>query len=584
MCSKVLLYRIVHFVQKNYILPIVTVGFATGILLMSYDSGYFNNKVAKPPAKLKLREELSSIELKILQQTTEKISSLITTTTKQTTTTQIPWYDPTRLLKDTEKQFAGWKAPKGKIEKYIRKIKLSSTVPPITTVNLGQVFTITDRWKVQHIGCFRKARFAILTSPNVTTNFHGDIGDCLERCGKLYKDWVAYDGTGKRCSCGISLYKSMPIMLMTDHSITCGAGFEDVYRIVKFSPNAFITMDTIKQSGIGCFPRQEKMNEIFGSYMDSALTIGECLLQCETNAYPSAAWTNPGICQCGQFDESTFPGNRLTLREMGPSVNDALCDEAECHGGAPCEYVRIMRTNAEDKRCDVRNFLPPTVGRLVSLMSFPGSGNTWVRYLIEEATGIFTGSVYSDVDLYQHGFIGEILPWNSRRTSVIKTHYIVPKEATKFDEAILIIRSPYDAIMAEFNRFRGGHTGYAEEALFKTPEWIYFISYKMPKWFKSIELYAQMEKVQVIYFEDIVKDPITEVRKIVNFLNYPINNIEERLICLESNLSGNFKRPKRTLSFDPYPQKSKDIVNYFIKTAREILAKRNLPTLPLYEK
>ena len=31
---------------------------------------------------------------------------------------------------------------------------------------------------------------------------------------------------------------------------------------------------------------------------------------------------------------------------------------------------------------------------LVALASIPSSGNTWVRSIIEEATGVFTGSMY----------------------------------------------------------------------------------------------------------------------------------------------------------------------------------------------
>eukprot|EP00756_Hemistasia_phaeocysticola_P024348 Hpha_TRINITY_DN15946_c2_g1::TRINITY_DN15946_c2_g1_i1::g.73123::m.73123 len=31
--------------------------------------------------------------------------------------------------------------------------------------------------------------------------------------------------------------------------------------------------------------------------------------------------------------------------------------------------------------------------------SFPGSGNTWIRFLIEQATGTYTGSVYQDLDI-----------------------------------------------------------------------------------------------------------------------------------------------------------------------------------------
>ena len=41
---------------------------------------------------------------------------------------------------------------------------------------------------------------------------------------------------------------------------------------------------------------------------------------------------------------------------------------------------------------------------ITSLSSYPGSGNTWVRYLIEEYTGYYTGSIYTDKNLAQGGF------------------------------------------------------------------------------------------------------------------------------------------------------------------------------------
>ena len=33
---------------------------------------------------------------------------------------------------------------------------------------------------------------------------------------------------------------------------------------------------------------------------------------------------------------------------------------------------------------------------MIALASFPRSGNTWIRYLIHGATGIFTGSFYNN--------------------------------------------------------------------------------------------------------------------------------------------------------------------------------------------
>ena len=39
----------------------------------------------------------------------------------------------------------------------------------------------------------------------------------------------------------------------------------------------------------------------------------------------------------------------------------------------------------------------------MALASFPGSGNTWARYVIEGATGVFTGSIYNDKGLKSKG-------------------------------------------------------------------------------------------------------------------------------------------------------------------------------------
>lgn len=44
-----------------------------------------------------------------------------------------------------------------------------------------------------------------------------------------------------------------------------------------------------------------------------------------------------------------------------------------------------------------------------ALASFPGSGNTWLRYLLQQVTGILTGSVYNDLFLKNNGFPGRYI-------------------------------------------------------------------------------------------------------------------------------------------------------------------------------
>lgn len=62
------------------------------------------------------------------------------------------------------------------------------------------------------------------------------------------------------------------------------------------------------------------------------------------------------------------------------------------------------------------------------------------------------------------GFKGERDHWRSGRTVCIKTHESGKKEIEAFDASILMIRNPYKALMAEFNRKYGGHIGFASQA------------------------------------------------------------------------------------------------------------------------
>ena len=79
---------------------------------------------------------------------------------------------------------------------------------------------------------------------------------------------------------------------------------------------------------------------------------------------------------------------------------------------------------AEDNNvswCNGKNlqFLHPP-GPLTGLVSFPVSGNTWLRYLIQKATGYITGSFYYSHLLYENGFPGEFI--HNGSVIVIKTH------------------------------------------------------------------------------------------------------------------------------------------------------------------
>lgn len=115
--------------------------------------------------------------------------------------------------------------------------------------------------------------------------------------------------------------------------------------------------------------------------------------------------------------------------------------------------------------CSTLKFDDPPSKTITALVSFPGSGNTWLRYLIQQATGIYTGSIYIDFGLLKNGFPAEKVTDGS--VIVVKTHESSAKGRAPFSKAILLLRSPAAAIQAEFNRQSGGHVGFASPDRYK---------------------------------------------------------------------------------------------------------------------
>jgi len=135
-------------------------------------------------------------------------------------------------------------------------------------------------------------------------------------------------------------------------------------------------------------------------------------------------------------------------------------------------YLACKATISRDKKAfgKCRNFTSMRFidgTRVVALASSPGSGSTWTRLALEQATGIYTGSIYCDMMLKSRGFVGEKL--SSSNVLVVKTHYSNKELFVPFNEfhdpdkfkdvsaAIFLIRNPLDSFVAQWNWKHGGH-------------------------------------------------------------------------------------------------------------------------------
>ncbi|KAF1552991.1 WSC domain-containing protein 2, partial [Eudyptula albosignata] len=398
--------------------------------------------------------------------------------------------------------------------------------------------------------------------------------NCAER-GYLYAGLEF----GAECYCGHKVQASNAsesecnMECKGERSNTCGGVNRlSIYRLELAQESARRYGSAIFR---GCFRRPDNVSIALPvSQLMLNMSVDKCVDFCTEKEYPLSALAGT-TCRCG------FPTTLFTLHER---EDEQLCaqkcagEEFESCGTA--EYLLVYQTQVQDNRCMDRRFLPTRAKQLVALASFPGAGNTWARHLIELATGFYTGSYYFDGSLYNKGFKGERDHWRSGRTICIKTHESGQKEIESFDSAILLIRNPYKALMAEFNRKYGGHIGFAAHAHWKGKEWPEFVANYAPWWAThTLDWLRYGKKVLVVHFEDLKRDLFVQLQRMVGLLG--ITACEDRLLCVEGQKDGNFKRSGlRKLEYDPYTPEMRKMISGYIKMVDTALKLRNLSGVP----
>lgn len=182
------------------------------------------------------------------------------------------------------------------------------------------------------------------------------------------------------------------------------------------------------------------------------------------------------------------------------------------------------------------------------LSTYPRSGNHWVRFFLEEATHIATGSVYRDKEpgfvhlkipfpwggyAVKNGYHGDCRYPKMGDIVVVKTHYPA-KPKTKFDllrafKVIRIVRHPVDSFYSHFqheiNKKRHPKNG-------KVPRW--YIEKSIVNWRRFIKFWDDKSNVVTIRYEDMLEDPRSNFQKIIDELGYEIEESDfER--ALEKN-------------------------------------------------
>ncbi|XP_031433348.1 WSC domain-containing protein 2-like isoform X3 [Clupea harengus] len=325
----------------------------------------------------------------------------------------------------------------------------------------------------------------------------------------------------------------------------------------------------------GCFKTPDNATKAFPliAFMP-AMTVGKCVDFC-TEKKLSLAVLAGQRCLCG-FSTKHFP---LHVRE---NITRCLyhCPGQPHENCGTDIYNVVYQTEVQDNRCMNRSFLLDQPKQLIALASFPGSGNTWARHLIELGTGFYTGSYYFDRSLFDKGFKGEKDDWRSGRNICIKTHESSKKEIEAFDSSILLIRNPYRTLMAEFNRKYGGHVGFAPMLLWKGKTWPKFVEVYSEMWAShTLAWLSYSGPLHVVHYEELRRDIFIHLRGLVLFLGLRLS--VDRLLCAENQREGRFRRSGlHRLGYDPFTEDMRTSIDYHIKKVDIALRAKTFSGVP----
>lgn len=177
-----------------------------------------------------------------------------------------------------------------------------------------------------------------------------------------------------------------------------------------------------------------------------------------------------------------------------------------------------------------------------ALASFPRSGNTWTRIVLQEMTGVVSGSVYHDKLAPEP--LSEIP--GTEDVFIVKTHkdslqFHVRQsgareessEVATFDAVILLVRNPFDAVMSDLNH-SFSHT-FSGTLAHLTSQMRSHAKDRFSDWQRSV--HAWMDHYTrsdipflLVRYEDIIRSPKRSFSDMLMFLGAAVD--EEKVDCI----------------------------------------------------
>eukprot|EP00521_Asterionellopsis_glacialis_P013332 CAMPEP_0195306868 /NCGR_PEP_ID=MMETSP0707-20130614/37422_1 /TAXON_ID=33640 /ORGANISM="Asterionellopsis glacialis, Strain CCMP134" /LENGTH=432 /DNA_ID=CAMNT_0040371099 /DNA_START=480 /DNA_END=1778 /DNA_ORIENTATION=+ len=230
----------------------------------------------------------------------------------------------------------------------------------------------------------------------------------------------------------------------------------------------------------------------------------------------------------------TYQPNRTT-RELAEMESELFTSGQNTKNLTP--QLRLLRFgkfcwNGEEKQ--QRN----PFSRMTVLASYPRSGNTLMRTLIERTTGIVTGSdTRPDRNLSkalarQHNLVGEGVV-DKNQVGVVKTHFPERKgyKTYKAHRAIVLVRNPFDAIDSYWNLCTTNtHTETITDEVYAmlNDKFVGLVENEMAMWIRFHRYWLERDDIPILVlrFEDLIRDPTSQMYRVLEFLSdlYPLPN------------------------------------------------------------
>lgn len=287
----------------------------------------------------------------------------------------------------------------------------------------------------------------------------------------------------------------------------------------------------------------------------------------------------------------------------------------------PLELLRFLDQISKSSDGSFMDFLRKSLG-VSLLVSYPRSGNTLLRTLLERTTGIVTGSdtrpdrTLSKALAEAHNLVGEGLVHRSK-TCFIKTHWPERIGCQVFEghRAILIVRNPFDAIDSYWNlNVTNTHTETVTDDVYARfrDKFEQLAKNEINVWCDYHHYWLEKNRksgfpLLIIRFEDLIQRPAGELRRILQFISSQNNGSSKKQAKLdhfwqqriihatttteEHNMLGSYRPRTSTKGVHSIGKSlrkgrySPEILDYFHSVAAEIAefnASENLLTMFRY--